>query len=125
MKSLAVLLAAAGLLCAAPAAAQDANLAPADLADLQCMALVAVMAGIAMEEGGDGEATDAELAGMSGGLMYYLGRLEGRSPGIDWLDQLVALLDKIELEELDAVAPRCSKELMEKGQALVAFGGKS
>lgn len=125
MKSLTFVFAAAALLVAAPAAAQEARLAPADRADLQCMALVAVMAGIAMEEGGEDEATALDLAGMSGGLMYYLGRLEGRTPGVDWLAELRLWLEKADFEELDAVAPRCSKELMEKGQALVDFGGKT
>lgn len=123
MKSLTALLSAAVLLSAVPAAAQDAPVSAADRADLQCMALVAVMAGMAMEEGE--EAATTELAGMSGGLMYYLGRLEGRSPDVDWLEQLGAWLDKAEPEDLDAVAPRCSKELMDKGQALIDFGGKS
>jgi len=125
MKTLAALLGAAVLLSAAPAAAQDARLAAADRADLQCMALVIVVAGLAMEEGGDDESVATELAGMSGGVMYYLGRLEGRSPGVDWLGELRAWLEKIDFDELDAVAPRCGKELMEKGQALIDFGGKT
>ncbi|NJC41769.1 hypothetical protein GGQ87_002027 [Brevundimonas alba] len=123
MKSLTALISAAVLLSAAPAVAQELNLAPADRADLQCMALVAVMAGVAMEEGGD-ESASVQMAGMSGGLMYYLGRLEGRSPDVDWLAQLTAYLAKVEAEDFEAFAPRCSKELIEKGQALVDFGGK-
>jgi hypothetical protein len=124
MKSLTALFSAAVLLSALPVAAQEASLAAADRADLQCMALVAVMAGITMEEGGDDDGAATRLAGMSGGLMYYLGRLEGRSPDIDWLAQLTDYLEKAEAEDFDAVAPRCSKELIEKGQALVDFGGK-
>lgn len=124
MKFLAVVLSVSALSSAAPVAAQDANFAPADRADLQCMALVAVMTGMSMEEGVEGE--DAtRLAGLASGMMYYLGRLEGRSPDTDWLAELGLFLDKTELADLDAVSPRCGKELMAKSQALVAFGAKS
>ncbi|MBW8305053.1 MAG: hypothetical protein K0M78_14250 [Brevundimonas sp.] len=125
MKRLATALSTAALFCAAPAAAQDAPLAPADRADLQCIALIAVMVGLAVERGDNPESPSAELAGLSSGMMFYLGRLEGRSPGTDWLEELGRYLEKAEFEELDAVAPRCSKELTERGAALVAFGDKA
>ena len=118
------ILAAASLLCTAPVAAREPQHAPADLADLQCMALVAVMAGMGLEEGGDGEEAATRMAGLAGGMMYYLGRLEGRSPGTDWLAELGIYLDKVEPGELDVFGQRCGAELTRTGQALVDFGGK-
>lgn len=125
MKSWAAVLSTAALLCAGPVAAQNADHAPANQADLQCMALVAVLAGLAMEEGTEQEDHATRMAGLSGGMMYYLGRLQGRSPDIDWLSELSLFLGKAEFSDLDAVAPRCGKELSETGEALIAFGGKS
>ena len=29
-------------------------------------------------------------------MMYYLGRLEGRTPGVDWLERLGDHMDKVD-----------------------------
>jgi hypothetical protein len=62
------------------------------------------------------------MAGLTGGMMYYLGRLEGRSPSIDWLRQLETYLTSIDEAELQSHLERCGAELSVKGAALVAWG---
>ena len=112
MKMVAVALAAVLGLSAGSA---QAEVKGADLADMQCLALVAYLGGQAAE------GTD-EQAGLVGGMMYYLGRLEGRSPDTDWLAELGQFLITLEESDLQAVAPRCGMELQVKGQALISWG---
>jgi hypothetical protein len=116
MKTLAALAATAALaLFAAPAAAQDPALPanPQDAADMQCLAFVAVMMGEVDE--------DLSLR-LSSGLFYYLGRLEGRTPGVDWITVAGAYAERASDAQLRSVQQRCGGEMMAKGQELVAKG---
>lgn len=98
---------------AAPAMAQD--MGAQDKADMQCFAALAYL-------GGQVGADSPEMAGLAGGMMYYLGRLEGRSPSIDWLGRLETYLTSVDEPELQSHLERCGAELSVKGAALVAWG---
>lgn len=110
MKALIARLAGAAIgasLIAAPAMAEDAS-SP----DVRCLTIAALMVG----NGGQ-----AQQAGFVSAL-YYIGRLDGRSPGLDLkariLEEAQALTpDKIEAERL-----RCSRQLQERGAALQTVG---
>ena len=110
--SLLTSLAGALVLAASP---QNADLKPADLADLQCLALTAYAAAIA-------EPDSEERAGIASGVTYYLGRLQGRTPEVDWLPRLRSFSETLKPGELQAVAPRCGAELIEIGRAMTAMG---
>jgi len=102
----------AGILALAPAHAQDD--ADGDLeGDLRCVALLAVA--VANTQG------EAQ-AGITAGLMYFVGRIDGVAPGID----LKAELQRIAATMTDPAADmtRCSAILTAKGQALIAIGGE-
>jgi len=113
----AVLLAAS----AAPALAQNAAHGAADKGDMQCFAVVAYLAGQS-EEG------SVEHTGLASGMMYFLGRLEGRAPGTDWLralsDYILAPDEARLTSELEAQRERCGLILQTRGQALVEWGAK-
>ena len=104
---------ALSLASAAPALAQD--LETQSKADMQCFASLAYLGGQVGEDSPD-------MAGLAGGMMYYLGRLEGRSPGVDWLGRLETYLTSIDEAELESHLERCGNELSVKGAALVAWG---
>lgn len=112
MKSLVAAAAALSLTTAGPVLA---DVGAADRPDLECLAVVAIMAGQNQDN------AEAQ-AGLAGGMMYYLGKLEGRTPGVDWLAELTNLLKTLELTDVQAAAPRCGQEMQAKGQALVNWG---
>lgn len=114
MNLFAVAAVSALIAASSPAQAQP-QVQPADLADLQCLGLAAVIAGQS-EEG------SAEQTGVVAGMMYFLGKLEGRTPGTDWLAELARHVEIWSPEDLQAVAPRCAQEMQVKGQALVDWG---
>lgn len=116
MKTLAALAATAALaLFAAPAAAQDPVLPanPQDAADMQCLAMIAVMMGQVDEQ------TAAQL---SPGLFYYLGRLEGRTPATDWITASGAYAAGADVGRLFAVQERCAAEMAAKGREMIEKG---
>ena len=100
-----------------PAAAQAQDpVSEMDRKDMECFAVFASMAG-----------QDPELVLVgSVGMAYFIGRLEGRNPGVNQLERLSrwmysqdeAALD-ITLHEADA---RCAAELDAFGRSLVAVG---
>jgi hypothetical protein len=94
---------------------QTDDLKPADLADLQCMALTAYMVSQVEPE-------TIEQAGIASGVMYYLGRLQGRTPEIDWLPRLQKFSMTLVPEDLQGFAPRCGAELVAIGSAMTAMG---
>jgi hypothetical protein len=99
---------------AAPIA--TAQPAPADetLADLKC-AFASIML-VQM-------APDAELrAAATSAMHYYIGRIDGRAPDIDYATAIQA--NQRELENLDPQAEllRCSAHLMARGRALQDAG---
>lgn len=102
-----------GLLAgAAQAQAQAQAEKPADLADLQCMALYAILAN---------EPDQQAAAGL--GVFYHLGRLEGRTPGVDWLARMHAYADTVTVEQVAANGARCSAEMSRAADAMQRVGG--
>ena len=83
---------------------------PANRADVQCMAIAAFA-------GGSVETGSVEQLGLMAAMTYFLGRLEGRAPGVDWLDQMGAYLVSADETEIKTQADRCGGEM-------VSFGGR-
>lgn len=118
MKRLLAVATAALMLTAGAASAQtQTRIKPADQADLECMAVAAYYGGIA-EEGSQ------EQAGLVGGLMYYLGKLRGRSPDVDWLARLRELVMAMEVTDVEALGPRCGGEMTRIGDELLTWGNE-
>lgn len=116
MKRLIAVATAALLLSAGVASAQSTGaLKPADRADLECMAVAAYYGG-GVEDG------SPEQAGLVGGLMYYLGKLQGRTPGVDWLAHLREMVLTMEPSDIEALGPRCGAEMSAIGTELEAWG---
>jgi hypothetical protein len=84
-------------------------------ADIRCVAVYAAAAD---------KADEAHKAGVVAGLMYYIGRIDVRSPGYDYLANLKRLLtDQAFLEKgLPAEAQRCAAEMKAKGSEVAALG---
>lgn len=93
-----------------PPPASIAGLTGEETADLQCMALFAIMAN-----------QPEHVNSAAVGIFYYWGRLEGRKPGVDWLGTLSVYADTVTGEELQPHADRCSQALVSKGQQMAAL----
>lgn len=98
-------LAATLSLAVAPQAAPA--LSAADTADLQCLAVSMVVSGMAENE-------DVRT-GLMAASMFYLGRLEGRSPNVVWLDRLSDYLKTAAPEEMQTQTQRCGTEIAAMG----------
>lgn len=96
---------------------RDAATDPANRADLQCLAVVSASAGMQ-------EADSEARMGLVAGVGYYLGRLEGRAPGGDWLDRLGDYLAGDFEAEFKAQSQRCGEEMMAFGAELTVWGGR-
>lgn len=84
--------------------------------DLRCIALIAQVI-----PGADGEAK----SGLVGGLMYFLGRIEGRDAKYDLETNLTRLLGGSKPADLSGDRQRCADILTEKGNLLVAIGERA
>ncbi|MBT2188584.1 hypothetical protein [Sphingobium nicotianae] len=82
-------------------------------ADLRCIAIVAAAVGQAQ-----GEAR----TGVIGGMMYFIGRVEGRAPAIDLEAELRRIYTALTQEVVETERIRCGGILSEKGQRLQAVG---
>jgi hypothetical protein len=108
----------AASLIAAPVAAQD-DVAAANRADAQCLALFLTIFGV------DNPEIDAE-AQMGGTVLigYFLGKIEARSPGAD-LESLMsdALVNDLADEAASTAAvERCSAEAMSMAERMTKAG---
>lgn len=112
MISSVVLAAVLALTQPAPAVSPEAQ------RDLDC--LVVTTYALGMVDEGDANA----VSGLTGGVAYYLGRLQGRDPGVDWLRHLESDPAIWEQSIDPANAQRCSAEMMELGQDMMAFGDR-
>ena len=101
-------------LIATAAAATQPN--PADLQDLRCIAAFAGLSALA------GKPDDKEK--MVIGMLYFVGKIDGRSPGFDYQGQLAALAAQPDYAEknLFADAKRCGDELKARGDELQKLG---
>ena len=103
-------------LMAGPTLAQSREISPADMRDVECLAVTAVAVG-STQEG------SSEQMGLVGGMMYFLGRLEGRTPSTDWLAYFAAYVQSPDAEKkLEPHYDRCAQEMIDKGAALEQFG---
>lgn len=55
-------------------------------------------------------------------LMYYLGRIDGRSPNTDLRSLLKNETQKMSTSKLQSAASRCGKEFSARGEAIVQIG---
>lgn len=104
------------MIAAAVAAAPVAPISAMDLADSKCIAIIALMAGKAQDE--------TQKTGLASGLMYYIGRIDARTPGFDFSGQIIRLFnDKTFMEtQIKPEAQRCGAEMTAKGKEVQAFG---
>lgn len=92
----------------------SAPMAAADKADLRCIAVYSVM----MEQ------IPEEQAGMTGAIMFYIGRIEGRGSGLDLKAGLGLAFSELESDgkRLKAEAQRCGNEMVVKGEEVQRLG---
>ena len=55
-------------------------------------------------------------------LMYYLGRIDGRSPHVDLQKLLKSETDSMNTAALNNAASRCGKEFSARGEQIVQIG---
>lgn len=99
------------------AAATAAQPSPADLQDLRCVAAIAALSSLSDKP--------KVKENMMIGMLYYVGKIDGRSPGFDYQGQLAALMAQPDYAEknLLADAQRCGDELKARGEQLQKLGG--
>jgi hypothetical protein len=103
-------------LATAVQAQSQAQPRPEDEADLQCLAGMTYVLGI-MPRDESQESADA-VASIVGAASYFLGRLEGRSPGINWGERLANFGNSHTVEEIEPHLARCADEFAERTAAL-------
>ena len=116
--TIAILAGALALATAARAAPDPAGL-PAtaaddpNAADVRC---VVVAFGLS-------QSPDPQVKALAGAAsLYYAGRLQGRSPGLDLESAFVQQAGRIAPEDFRGELQRCSRELQAEGAALKAIG---
>lgn len=115
MKTFIAAIFALSLVVAYPARA-EAPVTTADRADIQCLAIMLAVIGVDPD-------MDAEAqAGVAAGAMYYLGRLNGRSPDRDWLAYLTTYLESAPEEDFKTEGVRCGEEMTRVGGEMVEWG---
>ena len=112
--SLSAALAAGLALSAGPADLSD--LKPADQADLRCLTLVVATIGASTDL--------AASASLVSGATFYFGRLQGRTPGTDWLTRLADYARTEPVAELEANRARCVEEMQALGRDFTAMGAR-
>lgn len=109
------LIAALAAAVALTAPADDlSDLKPQDKADLQCMAVAVVAIGMSTDQ--------ASKAGLATGATYFFGRLQGRTPGTDWLARFTTYIRSEPVDELEANRMRCANEIGAMAQAFTSAG---
>jgi hypothetical protein len=93
------------VLQAAVPQAAAANVSGANEADLRCLAVVA-----------SGGLEAASRGGQAAGAMYFVGRIDARTPGFDYRVEMLRLIRS--RTDLGADRVRCSTELKNRGAAL-------
>lgn len=107
MSLLAVLLAPA-------VAVQSAPADPVLESDVRCLAVMAIAAS---------DSKKADAVGVMAAAMYFVGRIDGRRPGMDYRAALRQLLSSNEsIAGLQADAVRCGAILEKRGSELQALG---
>ncbi|MEZ0244462.1 MAG: hypothetical protein ACAH11_13890 [Sphingomonas sp.] len=94
------------------AALNSADPAAENEKDLRCVALIAAIMPTADEEG---------KSALAGGMLYFIGRIEGREPNYD-LRANFSRISKIPVSELQGDSDRCADIMTTKGELLMAIG---
>ena len=107
------------LLAAAAVAASQPSADP----DIRCMAAYLVVAG---QMGDDSESSAEDQSGVSSIIMYFFGKIRGRSPTIDVKQAVMTLIQSPGYLEkgLEPDVKRCSAEAEARGKELMDFGDK-
>ena len=84
---------------------------PETLSDLRCAAVFAYTAGSVKAE---------DQPGVVGGFLYFLGKIDARSPGLDLQANLSGMLTQGDFKTavLETDGMRCAKELGERGNEI-------
>ena len=101
----------AAMMATALLGADLSDMPAASQADLQCMGLLAV----AID---DPALSDTLKQQYSGGMMYYLGRLEGRDPRTNWVRRMMDYTDSTPVQQVRSHSPRCGHDLLANGQEI-------
>ncbi|HEY2071619.1 MAG TPA: hypothetical protein VGG48_18810 [Rhizomicrobium sp.] len=104
---------AVALLCFTGTALADATTDDASEADVRCLVVAINMS--------EGNATALKLAGTMSAL-YFLGRIDARSPDMDLEAHLIAELKKMTPEDVKEEAVRCGGMLQARGAYLKDMG---
>jgi hypothetical protein len=116
MRSIAIFAVLMSAAIASASSSQAQNADPADaqnLADLHCVIVSFNMLA--------NQNSTAQVAGMIS-AMYWLGRLDGRSPDYDLESRIVEEIAKLKSEDLQAEAQRCGAHLQARGKVLTEMG---
>ena len=103
------------MITAALLAAQVPAIAPADQnsSDARCLIVTVMLAG--------GDNAELKAAGLIAS-QYYLGRLDGRSPGLDLKALLTREAERITQAEQGPLLVSCGAAMQKRGEALEAVG---
>lgn len=84
--------------------------------DVRCLAVTAAAAGTVK---------DPEMVTLAASAsLYFLGRLEGRTPDVDWLGRAVDEFDLMSSDEAEASIRACGELMQQKGEELEARGAE-
>ncbi|RYD59722.1 MAG: hypothetical protein EOP60_01555 [Sphingomonadales bacterium] len=90
--------------------------AAANEADIRCVAVLSATAATAPEE---------LKSGLTGGVLFFYGRIAGRSPDFDVQAAMMRLMEADPSGEgLNADRPRCGQEMQTRGAYLMEMGKK-
>lgn len=106
--------AAAALMTLFAASANAQVLAPSD-PDLRC-------ALVGLNSAGQPGATAEQQQSAGIFAIYYIGRMQGRTPGVDLDASIRQAASTVTLDMIAMETPRCAGELQRTGQLLVAMG---
>lgn len=87
---------------------------PEVAADLQCIGVLAMHL--------DNDMSELARQKLLGNMMYYLGRLEGRDPGTDWVAAMERYSRETDFEVFDRQNRRCGEELSSMERRIELLG---
>ncbi len=102
-----------GAALALPTAAWAAPAAEENAKDMRCLIVASELA--------DSKDKETETAGLIAS-QYFLGRIDGRSPGIDLEPLLIQEAEKLTDAERPALLTACGKQIEDRGRYLEAVG---
>lgn len=107
-----------GLFAAGAAAVAAPQLSAADDQDLRCMMAMAYSLSLVEEKGV--EASEEERSGLIALVLYYVGKIDGRTPDFDYAGQVKRMVQDPDYEGsgLRSDLLRCADEAQGRGQML-------